>query len=186
MFQALTIVRQCPYCGSRDVVVDHQRGIVVCRSCGAVLDDTIVSFSPHMNHSSLGKVVRVYRAGSIAEENTIIARFNSLRLHVKMSSKLRTELINQDTVKLIDNASGIILRNKCLSELWEKLADNEKLAVMEIAGLLAAGEEPLPSIIAAEFNIQKRRVKLILNLVRRCLDLERPVDMLGAKEATVS
>jgi uncharacterized Zn finger protein (UPF0148 family) len=35
---------KCPYCGSTDIVWDHQRGYVVCAGCGTVIEDVSIDY----------------------------------------------------------------------------------------------------------------------------------------------
>ncbi len=37
----MDIVLNCPYCGSGDVMTDYWNGVIVCRSCGSVISETI-------------------------------------------------------------------------------------------------------------------------------------------------
>ncbi|MEB3816376.1 MAG: TFIIB-type zinc ribbon-containing protein [Desulfurococcales archaeon] len=37
----MTVLHRCPYCGSERLVWDHDRGYIVCASCGAIIEELI-------------------------------------------------------------------------------------------------------------------------------------------------
>jgi len=39
-------IKRCPECGSINLAVDEKRGEIICRSCGLVIDENMIDFSP--------------------------------------------------------------------------------------------------------------------------------------------
>nr|WP_243665755.1 TFIIB-type zinc ribbon-containing protein [Vulcanisaeta sp. JCM 16159] len=42
----------CPNCGSTDIVFDPERGELVCRHCGLVIEEHVMDLGPEWRHSA--------------------------------------------------------------------------------------------------------------------------------------
>ena len=182
-YHALTRVRVCPYCGSRSLVLDYARGVLVCRNCGAVVDETIVDYGglEVAARRQAGRAFKRFadKTLSIVDENRIASRYAGLKLHVKLYEKIADSSKAAEYIStLAANDLRTLAGNKCLWELMSKLTSSEKLVAIEAFRTLLSGEEPLQAVLASEFSVPRRRVKSIVKAVRMCLGLPDPSRLL--------
>jgi ribosomal protein S27E len=181
-YYVLTRVRVCPYCGSRNLVVDYATGSLVCRDCGTVIDDTVVDYGPAGGrHGIVAGVARRFadKYLTMVDENRIADRYTGLRLHVSLQKRMA---LTSEAAKYISSLSPndayTLIGDKCVWSLISRLSESEKLVAIEAFRTLRMGEEPLPAMLASEFNVPRRRVKDIVKAVRACLGLPEPSQLL--------
>jgi hypothetical protein len=181
-YHTLTRIKSCPYCGSRNIVIDYSTGTLVCRDCGAVIDDTIVDYSPTIHHYGYNRRHRLVadKTISIVDENRVANNYSILRLHVKLYKKVSAGNIDSMKYLLTLRPSEVyaITGNKCLWNLMLKLNGSEKLVAVEVYRMLLSGEEPLQAVLEREFKVPRKRIKSIVRAVRTCLGVPDPHQLL--------
>jgi ribosomal protein L37AE/L43A len=172
----LAQLQRCPYCGSDKIIIDYSRGIIVCKECGSVIEDTLfdytLSYSDKRFHKKLA--TKAEKRYTIYEREQINFSFINLKLSRRISNILR-----EDDPKIIASAIDIIkydieiIKNECINQLLRKLQGTNKLIALEIAKQLSDGEYPLLSYYAQAYRVAKSRVVQILKKVRKCIEYEQ-------------
>ncbi len=164
-------IRKCPYCGSSNVVVDYNRGIVVCRDCGTVIDDTVYDYTAANMQVYKGARTSIERRYTITETELINFNFNKLVLSTKLSKKLRETnphyLAKLTSILMYENE---LLNNECLTTLVRRLNGNLKVLAIEIAKSIKQGEYPLISYYSRKYNVSRSRIKRVVRNVLKCID----------------
>ncbi len=159
-------IEQCPYCGSKNIIVDYSTGTIVCKNCGAVIDDMIYD----VQEQGYAKNPRGERH-TITELEAIRFSFNKLKTSIRIAKKLREKDPNY-VVKLYQllQHDEEILHNNCIIEIARRLNSRFKIALIEIAKSLRNGEYPLISYLSKEYNIPRKRIKKLIRDVSKCID----------------
>ena len=164
-------IRKCPYCGSSNIVVDYSRGVVVCRNCGTVIDDTVYDYTTASTQVYKGSKTSVERRYTITEIELINFNFNKLVISTRLSKKLRETnpyyLTKLTSILIHENE---LLNNECLISLVRRLSSNLKVVAIEIAKSIKQGEYPLISYYSREYSIPRNKVKRIVRNVLKCVD----------------
>jgi len=177
-YYTLVRLQRCPYCGSTNLQLDYERGQLVCRNCGAVLDESIVDFSqPYTTRSS--NMAWYAKRETITDQNAsrekltkLETRGRAIRL-LGFTAKGMLYVSRTETSVLRD-----ILSDDCIKLILDRLTPSERIVALEAARQLAQGMEPLPSMLEREFGVPRRRLRNILADVKSCLGLPRYVDLL--------
>ena len=161
---------RCPLCGSTDITIDYQRGMLVCRSCGAVLEEELLDFS--VPYSTV-EAPRAPGRSRMAERRI---RIESGLEDASSVYKL-AKLIGDDAVALIETQLAsrrpgellaLLRGNRCLRRLLRRMNGGEAAAALYAAAAMSEGEAVLPSELEA-FGIDRRTAKRIIAVVDRCL-----------------
>lgn len=161
---------RCPLCGSPDIAIDYQRGILVCRSCGAVLEEELLDFSMP------GPALDTPRAPSRTRMAERRIRIES-GLEDASSTYRLAKMIGDDAVALVETQLAsrrpgellaLLRGNRCLRRLLRRMRGGEAAAALYTAAALSDGETVLPSELEA-FGLDKRTAKKIIAAVSKCL-----------------
>ncbi len=92
----------CPNCGSTDIVFDSERGELVCRHCGLVIEERVMDLGPEWRAFSGDEVLAHERAKPISPAlpgqglgNSVIGIRHNLLLHNKLRALIRLNRYNQ-------------------------------------------------------------------------------------------
>ncbi|BEP18055.1 hypothetical protein PYJP_14070 [Pyrofollis japonicus] len=166
-------LQRCPYCGSDKVIIDYERGIIVCKECGSVIEDTLFDYTLSYSDKKFRKktVTKIEKRYTIYEREQINFLFINLKLSRRISNILR-----ENDPKIIAEALDIIkydieiIKNECINQLLRKLQGTNKLIALEMAKQLSDGEYPLSSYYVRAYKVTKNTVTQILKKVRRCIE----------------
>ena len=172
----------CPYCGSAKVVLDLHGGALVCRSCGAVIDDIIFDASPPPTASSLSSL-SVNNRLTKTEKTRLHTSILSNSLSRRLSRILNTTEIDDIIDYVKANMPELIkaYNNACLRNLLKYCkTSSEKKAVLEAAITLMHGDYPLVSMLSSQYEVGKKRLRLLIRKVMKCLSLELSIEALAS------
>ena len=92
----------CPNCGSTDIVFDPERGELVCRHCGLVIEEHVMDLGPEWRAFSNDEALAHERAKPISPAlpgqglgNSVIGIKHNLLLHSKLRALIRLNRYNQ-------------------------------------------------------------------------------------------
>ena len=92
----------CPNCGSTDIVFDPERGELVCRHCGLVIEEHVMDLGPEWRAFSSDEALAHERAKPISPAlpgqglgNSVIGIKHNLVLHNKLRALIRLNRYNQ-------------------------------------------------------------------------------------------
>ncbi len=166
----------CPYCGSRSVILDTERGEYVCTVCGTVIDVQYVPSLSQLQNEPLTAVSD--EVGTLVETQDIIKREISRRKMMKLRkidfevrSRLRTERKAVACLRIVARKLGLgdrqielalqILR-KLLTKYGSSLGrdiSSYKLAAAAVLYVVLAHNLPIsPRDIAEEFQKMGHKV----------------------------
>jgi len=164
-------IRRCPYCGSSNIIVDYSRGVIVCRNCGTVIDDTVYDYTVANTRVYKGSKTNIERRYTITEAELIKFNFSKLVIPTRLSKKLRETnphyLAKLASILMYENE---LLNNECLTSLVRRLSSDLKVVAVEIAKSVKHGEYPLISYYSRKYNVPRNKIKRIVRSVLKCID----------------
>ncbi|KSW11658.1 hypothetical protein CF15_02210 [Pyrodictium occultum] len=178
-YYTASTTRRCPHCGSEQLVLDPQQGILVCRSCGAVIDDTVFDATPH-NAAPIqgGEPARLTQTERSRVRLTVLQVSITRRLSRMLDTIDIGDLLdyaNTNTVEIIE-----LYKTPCIKKLLKSLhKPEERKAALEAAVALRKGDYPLASMLASQYRVGRRKMKLIIRRVMECLGIARAMEALA-------
>lgn len=170
---------RCPVCGSTDLVLDVERGQLVCRSCGYVVEDTVFL-----------DAIAVTSDARPRREVAIAFRLAEARLRAGRAAARLARELGEHSAELV-SGRGLAAPEKMLSLLRDPcIRLNARRAPRNLlAALLDAltsfedeGTYPLYSELAARYGLSReeaRRLKKLLRRVLECRGSEAPIAALA-------
>ena len=162
---------KCPYCGSKDLALDPRNGLLVCRSCGYVVDDYVIDYSGQVYNVEVRSTDVVVKGGRTAR---LAIALVEARNEAKLAAILGADspLFREISPNLSGDLIRMIKTNKCIRKLVSKLPANEAAALLHAAYMLANNEYPLPAHLASTYKMHRNRVRALIRKAAYCLDLE--------------
>ncbi len=165
-------IGKCPYCGSRDIIIDYSKGVIVCRNCGTVIDDTIYDYTVINAWTRRDRRTKtnVEKRYTITEAEFINFNFNRLIISTRLSKKLR-----ENNPRYLAILSSILLheddllKNECITSLVRRLNGDLKIAAVEIAKSIRQGDYPLVSYYSYKYKVSKNKIKRIIKNILKCI-----------------
>jgi len=113
---------RCPYCGSEELVWDYKNGVVVCSSCGCIVDTIYVSQPRTSSRGGSSRAVekpyRLQRALKKSIVKEAKRRFelekrgyifvNGRAVHLRSLAALKNTELNSDVKKLVDEGLKVL------------------------------------------------------------------------------
>ena len=179
-YYAVNTTNTCPYCGSENLVLDAHGGILVCRSCGAVIDDTVFDAAP------TPAVIAAPAQPTAKLTKTERAQMRLAALSITMSRRLSRLLNTTEIDDILDYAKANtpevmeVYGNACLRKLLKSLkTPAERKAALEAAITLMKGDYPLASILSKQYGVNKKRLQYIIKRIMYCLNITRTIEVLS-------
>ena len=162
---------KCPYCGSRDLALDPRNGVLVCRSCGYVVDDYVIDYGgqPYSVENRIRENTAKGRA-SVKLSVTLSEARNEAKLAALIGAN--NPLFRELSPNLSGELVSLVKKNRCIRKLLNKLPANEAAALLHAAYMLSSNEYPMPAQLASTYKIPRNRARLLMRKAARCLDLD--------------
>ena len=161
---------KCPYCGSKDLALDPRNGLLVCRSCGYVIDDYVIDYSGQVYHVEIRNTDAARERRSARLAIALSEARNDARLAAIVGAD--SPLFREISPNLSGDLIRMLKKNKCIRKLVGKLTANEAAALLHAAYMLANNEYPLPAHLASTYKIPRNKARLLIRKAARCLDLD--------------
>ncbi|BES80610.1 TFIIB-type zinc ribbon-containing protein [Pyrodictium abyssi] len=179
-YYAVSATTACPYCGSENLILDAHGGVLVCRSCGAVIDDTVFDAAPTPT------AIATPAQPTAKLTKTERARMRLVALSITMSRRLSRLLETTEIDDILDYAKANtpevmeVYGNACLRRLLKSFkTPAERKAALEAAITLMKGDYPLTSILSKQYGVNRRRLRYIIKRIMDCLSITRTVEVLS-------
>lgn len=177
-YYAVSATTACPYCGSENLILDAHGGVLVCRSCGAVIDDTVFDAAPTSIATPAQPAAKLTK--------TERAQMRLVALSITMSRRLSRLLETTEIDDILDYAKANtpevmeVYGNTCLRRLLKSFkTPAERKAALEAAITLMKGDYPLASILSKQYGVNRRRLRYIIKRIMDCLSITRTVEVLS-------
>ena len=171
---------RCPVCGSADLVLDVERGQLVCRNCGYVVEDTVFLDS-----------VAVAVEARPRREVAIALRLAEARLRAGRAAARLAKELGEHSAELV-SGRGLaaperilsLLRDPCVRFNVRRVPRNLLAALLDaLTSFEDEGSYPLYSELAARYGLSREEARRLKRLLRRVLDCrgsEAPLTALAA------
>jgi len=164
--------RRCPLCGAESLVLDFERGQLVCTSCGYVVDDTVFIYTGY-EHAGAN-----YRP-PLREESTVV-RARRTRLSIVSTRTRLTTRLGVKAASIIEDMSIdplaaqealTLLKNPCVRRLLKRLdSDTTAALIKALVAYKRSGEYPLYSELVLEYNLDEKESRRLRKALRKAID----------------
>jgi ribosomal protein S27E len=175
--------KRCPLCGSDKLILDIERGQLVCTSCGYVVDDIVFDYTLRTDSP---------RAGFDTRRASVELRYERTMLAVTASRARLVKRLGTEAAKIIDGLRSDplaakealrLLSNPCIKRVLKDSRDTLVAAVLKsLIYYMRNGEYPLYAEAALEHELEAKdrtRFKKMLRRALRCLDADTPTAVLA-------
>ncbi len=157
---------KCPFCGSSNIVVDRSNGIIVCKSCGTVIEDFLVDERPMRSYDENYTYNRRRGEAYLFEQYTSLRLLSTLR-RTGMSARTTYAVIDETVPATRRREALRILSNKCVKRLLSRLkSDDLRQAVIDMLLFYAhTGVVPYTAGYAVKYGVRKQKLRKVFKKV---------------------
>ena len=140
---------RCPYCGSTRLLVDEERGMIVCMECGAVVEEGLVDLTGGVYRRDVEEQLHIPRRGPSYNPASSLIRVvdrKGRREDVRVVGRL-VETMNEGFLDDLQRAYREV------SELMPRKSVRLRLALAHALIEYRRGKYPLLSVIAARYGV---------------------------------
>mgnify|MGYP005847112793 CR=1 FL=1 len=137
---------KCPECGSKDLVMDNEVGELFCKSCSAVIDESLVDLSAEFRKFEAGEGDGIIRTG--------------VPFDPRVANNLGTTIGNSSDIAKLNSKSKALISRLKRRQTWATTSYEQNIANAMNFIRLVAGKLGLPERVEKEAAMIYRQVAL--------------------------